>query len=649
MQNLKRRHIYLLIILLIATGFRFFNYADWSLSNDELSALSRVQYDSVSKVVVDGVKFGDTHPAGVEVFVYYWVNWFGDSVASYRFPFVLLGILSVLLAFLTFEIWFDKDRAFLIAIMLSFLEFPILYSQLARPYSFAFFGVMLTVYFWTKILFTSKAKIYHYFLFSLSIAFAAYSHYFSLLFVIIIGLTGLFFVKKTNWKQYIAFSILSFLFFLPHINISLYQVQNGMDNVSWIPMPDKDWFWKYLYYCFNNSIVVIVVLLVLILISLKQNYRNFKISKFHIISLIWFLLPFIFSYYYSIYNTPILQYSILLFSFPFVVVFVLSFVKIENRLLNNFSYIIIFIVGFYSTVFANGFYTKQHFGEFEKIAASIIEWNNKYGEGNITRAINVHQKFYIDYYLKQKKQNLSFSQYSNSGSGDVTELIKIIKNSKTKYFNYSWSTKYTSPIIYEVIKDKYPYIIGESLFFNSESILFAKEKEGSVVPEKVAKHIVNQGFDAVNLSLDKSKIDSIHSFSGSYSYFVDSVSEYALTQVVNTSDFDFDIKGIKVDLMTRIQPTNDVRIVCSIEKNDSIIKWTNESFSKYTVDTLWNKVHFITVIPDNLILEKNTKIKIYIWNKSKNNFNVDDFNIKFYDCSFDYWSKYYCGKKHIIN
>jgi len=76
--------IILLIILLLAALLRFYNYAGWSLSNDELSALSRLQFDSFGEMIRQGVMLGDFHPAGVQVFLWFWVKVFGNSVVAVR-------------------------------------------------------------------------------------------------------------------------------------------------------------------------------------------------------------------------------------------------------------------------------------------------------------------------------------------------------------------------------------------------------------------------------------------------------------------------------------------------------------------------------------------------------------------------------------
>ena len=152
-QKIKTDQIILLIILLLAAFLRFYNYAGWSLSNDELSALSRLQFDSFSEMIEKGVMLGDFHPAGVQVFLWFWVKVFGNSVVAVRLPFVIFGIVSVYLVFLIGKRWFSPAAGLFAVSAMAFLQFPILFSQLARPYSPGLLFSLATVLFWTKIIF----------------------------------------------------------------------------------------------------------------------------------------------------------------------------------------------------------------------------------------------------------------------------------------------------------------------------------------------------------------------------------------------------------------------------------------------------------------------------------------------------------------
>ena len=61
-----------------------------TLTHDELSAICRLNYDNFSDLITYGV-LRDYHPAGVQVFMWFWSSVFGTSAVAIRLPFVLMG------------------------------------------------------------------------------------------------------------------------------------------------------------------------------------------------------------------------------------------------------------------------------------------------------------------------------------------------------------------------------------------------------------------------------------------------------------------------------------------------------------------------------------------------------------------------------
>ena len=150
--------ITLLLILVVGAALRFYNYSHWSLTNDELSALNRLRFSSFKEVMEQGVKLTDMHPPGVQAFLYLWTSIFGVDEMMLRLPFVLFGIASIYLLFLVARNWFNINTALLTVAVFSTLIFPVLYSQLARPYSPGLFFSLLAVYFWTKSFFSGSSN-----------------------------------------------------------------------------------------------------------------------------------------------------------------------------------------------------------------------------------------------------------------------------------------------------------------------------------------------------------------------------------------------------------------------------------------------------------------------------------------------------------
>ena len=157
MKSLKR-NIDIIIILLIGFALRFTISFTHSYSNDELSAINRLQYDNFGELIEFGVKTGDMHPAGVQVFMKMWSKIAGVNELGMRFPFVICGTLSILLIFLIGKKWINRQTGLIAAVLLSLLYFPIMNSEFARPYSPGLMFSLLTAWFYLKLLFDEKKK-----------------------------------------------------------------------------------------------------------------------------------------------------------------------------------------------------------------------------------------------------------------------------------------------------------------------------------------------------------------------------------------------------------------------------------------------------------------------------------------------------------
>ncbi|MFN5324650.1 MAG: glycosyltransferase family 39 protein [Bacteroidota bacterium] len=139
------------LLLFLALAMRLYGLSAFSLSNDELSALSRLQFDSLIDVLKFGV-YPDYHPAGVQLFLFYWTGLFGFDEWVVRLPFAWMGVVSVYLVFRIGKSWFGEATGLLAAGSMAVLEFTLLYSQIARPYSPGLMFALLTVFYWSRFL-----------------------------------------------------------------------------------------------------------------------------------------------------------------------------------------------------------------------------------------------------------------------------------------------------------------------------------------------------------------------------------------------------------------------------------------------------------------------------------------------------------------
>ncbi len=619
------------LIMIVATAMRFYSFAEWSLSNDELSALNRLQFDSFSEMIEQGVKLNDFHPAGVQVFLWFWTHLFGNSVWVVRLPFVICGILSVWFTWRIGKRWFGPATALFAAAALAFLQYPVLYSQLARPYAPGLLFALITVWYWTKILFDNKKSFLDYAGFAVFAALTAYTHHYSFLFVLIVGLSGLFFIKKTDIRNYLLASLSAGLLYLPHLGIFLYQF--GIGGVGgeegWLGKPEPRWILDYLWQAANESYILALLLGIPFLFSVFKLIA--KPSRFQILAISWFLIMFLIGYFYSLWRNPILQHSILLFSFPFLLLFIFSSpVKINARPLFFLVLLFLTIGSIQTTVFFR-FYKKQHFGEFKGVAEKFAEWNRQLGRENVSNAIVVNGPFYIHYYLDDLEPGIKFLQYDNRGGEDLKAFSRMLDSVQTPYFVFGW-TKPAPLEIELMLYEKYPCIAGQKTFADlSKVTLFSSGKSASCLHTIAADYEFQENFDDHDgRSTANNHLDSIHVVSRPYSYKLDSLTEYApgfQTRVGEVLNGNFMKIEFKADVFAKEEIENAV-IVLTLSHEGEQYLWQPSQIQNFSIPGKWKACflsHYFNEIksPDDVL-------NIYIWNQSRSTFFMDNIHVKFY-------------------
>jgi uncharacterized membrane protein len=144
----QREDVAFIVVLIVYAIIRFFEFTSWSLTNDELSALVRLNYNSISELITLGIRDNDMHPMGVQLFLWCWTGVFGMDEWIVRLPFVLFGIGALVFIYRAATVLFGKPSALLTVSLFAFLQFPAMYAELARPYSPGLFFSMLMLYGW---------------------------------------------------------------------------------------------------------------------------------------------------------------------------------------------------------------------------------------------------------------------------------------------------------------------------------------------------------------------------------------------------------------------------------------------------------------------------------------------------------------------
>ncbi|MES2592579.1 MAG: glycosyltransferase family 39 protein [Bacteroidota bacterium] len=613
----------LFVVLLIAAILRFWNFSEIPFMYDELSALIRAQAGSFSELIIKA-KETDVHPVGIPVFVHYWTLLFGKSEMVVKLPFIVFSIVSVYYSYKIAEKWFNATVGLFTSACLATLQFPIMYGQLERPYASGMLFSVLMVWCWTNFLFGEKAKQNRNLTgFVIAASLCTYNHYFSLLFAIIVGLTGLFFVNRQNYLKYILAGICIGLLFVPHIPVFLYHLSlGGVGEDGWLGKPDNDWLYVFLKYLFHFSRIVYALLFFLIAGSLyflrKQNSSHYKM---HIVAIVWGFAPFLIVFFYSVLKSPVLQYSTMTFSLPFLLMSLFSFYPDISRTLKTVLVAAILVTNIFTLVNVRKHYEVFYKQPYEQMAENSLEIINQKGEKNVSVALSVIDGF-MDYYFEKYKQTFDFF---NASTPNPKAFKAFIMKQTTSFF----VAGNLPPDYIEIIKEKYPYMILKEYGFTYSLYCFSKQKTNEFHETVV--------FTDINNFQNKSKywlgdtMSVVRNDSSRLVYKMDSTIEYSpvfQAKLKEITDSKHNIINIKTIIYSSDSTSNPV-LVMNIQNADTSLHWNGADYFWFNNKPGKNAVYISECLSGfNFKKYPEAEIKIYVWNRNKKSFYIENISIE---------------------
>jgi len=622
----KSNEILISIIILVGFALRFYHFNELPFTWDELSAWNRIHFSSLSELIELGIK-PDGHPAGVQVFLYYWIMIFGDAEWIVKLPFALMGVSSIYVFYKIGEIWWNKNIGLVSAAFMSSLQFFVLYSTIARPYISGLFLSLIMVYFWSKYMYKSSRKkdLLGFIIFA---AFSSYNHHFSLLFASIVGFTGLFIISKKQWKEYVFSGIIIFILYIPHLPIFFHQLGiGGIGGVgNWLAKPNPDFFWQFISWAFHFSWWVMVCITFIITLSfIKRNTQiNSKEKRTkRIILLIWFILPIIIGYYYSTLVNPVIQYSMLIFSFPYLLLLLFSELgKLKSSILYT---LVIFILFINTTTLI---YSRQHYRlivkqPFNETALSIKLQDN-ISPKEIYFIYNTI-KSYQDYYLKkyQLEDTPSFSIYKQNLS--LSQFDSLLVSIKQKHILISGLPESFVALAHY----HFPHLLQRTNGYTYESYLFSRDEKKDVHFHELSE-LNNFAQIEEHWTVPRKRLirDSLNqqyfqfSSNQEWGFNLSDSLQFLLQQYG-------DIIDMEADIVTNEYPlqANWVFIISSPLKDDV---WRAQATNKNLIKTPTGYRLYFSLDTRLLIDKKDypmTIFKTYFWNKSKENFKIKEIRI----------------------
>ncbi len=372
----------LLVLLLIAALLRFWELDKIAYTHDEISGLVRTGYASFVMLIERGVVV-DAHPPAVAVFLQYWTSSFGYGEAVVKAPFILASIVALFLLYRFFITWTNATVALVIVALLSTLQYTVMYGQIARPYSLGFFTCALLVDQWTRWLADGANARRALIGTSLAFVLCAYVHHFTLLFAGLVAATGFILASREQRTPYLLACGAAVLLYLPNVPIFLKQLSYGGVG-QWLAAPDAHWLVDHVRWVLHYDVVLGALMATLVLLSLGfRVLRGTGAGPVGHFALFWGLTPLVIGFAYSILVDPVLQHSVLIFSFPFLLLAILSGLPEWGRSRTMGICALLVLVGVHGLVFERRHYALMYASKYTHMVEESVRTLDELGHENV--------------------------------------------------------------------------------------------------------------------------------------------------------------------------------------------------------------------------------------------------------------------------
>ena len=240
--NNKKSISLLFLVLIIVTGFELYNLTAVALWHDEAFSGLLPQYNLKEMMYRIGL---DVHPPLYYLLLKGWVMILGNTLFTLRLFSVFFGVLTVIVLYLFLKEVFENQKlALFSSILLAFNSFFIQFVIEARMFTLGIFLVVLSSFFLLKAL--KNKKWSWWLLYSLSVSFGLYTHYYIFFSILAQALFLVFWLfgeakfnfanwlKNRNFQLGLASYILVVISYLPWLKTFLGQADRVQESY-WIP------------------------------------------------------------------------------------------------------------------------------------------------------------------------------------------------------------------------------------------------------------------------------------------------------------------------------------------------------------------------------------------------------------------------------
>lgn len=599
-------NLLLVFILLLAAVLRLWDLTSIPFSHDEFSALFRLRYDSLSDLIRDGV-MTDAHPALVQVFLYAWTALFGRVEWVVKIPFLLMGIASVGLIYQLGKHWYNATAGALSASVFCFLQSAVLHSQAARPYSSGLFLVLGCMLAWEY--YRLHGKRIYLAVMAVAMWLAALNHYFSLLEVTLFGLYA-YFITPANLRRNYSIAVAgAIIAFLPHIPVTLAQL--GLGGIGEVLSPPDSAFLKnYLIQVLHHSwIVAIPILLLAAFAWISPAILSVQQRKNVILALFLFAAPIIIGAFYSVFRAPVLMERSLFFSLPFLFFFLFGSIRELPSGWRSAISVALCLLGTYSLVSERKHYHLIYRSGFDGVLRLAWEAHNRGAEVWVSGF-----KPYLNYSAAKTGLDSTFYHHLTA-SCDHRCFEKTIASTADGQVGIGRTQQLfvPDPTWDAAILQHFPALVSQHNFLNADFRLFTRQEPAASSPGIYRERMPHGN----HLQADASRLKgTVFGFTRN--------EEFGIGYEVPFSEEHFPHPNREIAFVARLSSSHSLagtELVLAISDKDSIVFYRSDTAPEDSLVTL--RVGFR--LCDFSGEPESCTIKGYLWNRTKLDFNVLDF------------------------
>lgn len=390
------------LILIIALLLRLRGIETLPFYYDEVSAILRARFTGWDEHIEKGI-IPDGHPPFVQTFLWLFIKFFGENSYLLKSIFAIAGVTAVYFTYKSGKRLFHSQAGLMAAALLAVAYQPVFWSQQIRPYSFGLASITALLWVFSLIATKKTIKIQHFILFGFLTALNCYIHYFAGLTAITTGIILILFCYKKYPKYIIIAVSTTVLLLLPALPVFVHQFSHK--GLGWLGKPELSFFAEHLYVIFSKSWVLLMTVVISLLLFLWKSGFNAAAKKKLFAMANLFAIPLLTGYFYSIFRAPVLQHSVLIFSMPFLLLFLGGISKEAAPKPQYIATILILSGGLYALTIENKYYSVVQKEPYSYILQQFSDKAKQNQTAFYFDGATDVAEFHLERILKPKPQN----------------------------------------------------------------------------------------------------------------------------------------------------------------------------------------------------------------------------------------------------